>query len=378
MTPYELARLELGVKEWTAPGESNPRVEGYFRDVGHPVYKDDTAWCAAFLGAMLERADIRSTRKLTARSYMTWGQPTDNPKPGDIAVFWRNDPASWQGHVGFVVSVSDTNVVVLGGNQRNAVTEASYDRARLLGFRTIAPASAAPAVRKVRATAPDRLEAFLAKVKISEGGYVDHPADRGGATNHGITIGKLREWRGRPVTKQDVKDLTWAEAKEIYRKDYWTSVRADELPYGIDYMMLDMAINHGANGAARILQDALGVTPDGIFGPQTLEAVRQADVRALVGQISDARREYYEGIMRRRPSQEVFRDGWMNRADRVEREALEMIGQGPATPSRPVAAPVAGVAAGGALVAAVATFWNDIVCSLPTWLADLLNLTCGG
>jgi len=50
----------------------------------------------------------------------------------------------------------------------------------------------------------------------------------------------------------------------------------------------------------------------------------------------------------------------------------------PQAPSRPVATPVAGVAAGGALVAAVAAFWNDIVCGLPAWLADLFNLTCGG
>lgn len=49
-------------------------------------------------------------------------------------------------------------------------------------------------------------------VKPFEGGYVDHPADPGGATNLGITIHTLRAWRGAAVTKQDVKNLTVAEA----------------------------------------------------------------------------------------------------------------------------------------------------------------------
>src|SRR5690606_5273554 len=67
-------------------------------------------------------------------------------------------------------------------------------------------------------------------ILASEGGYVDHPDDPGGATNMGITIGRLSAWRGRKVTKQEVKNLTRGEALEIYKACYWDVVRGDDLP----------------------------------------------------------------------------------------------------------------------------------------------------
>jgi uncharacterized protein (TIGR02594 family) len=132
---YELARKELGTWEW-AKG-SNPRVNAYFDDVGHPALHDDTAWCAAFVGAMLARAGLPHTGKLTARSYLDWGRPVavEDAREGDLVIFWRGSPDGWQGHVGFFVRFEGTQIIVVGGNQRNQVSEARYPRGQLLGFR---------------------------------------------------------------------------------------------------------------------------------------------------------------------------------------------------------------------------------------------------
>src|SRR5262245_39000280 len=98
----ELAWGDLGVAETPGPTH-NARVVAYFAAVGHPeVTSDETAWCAAFLGACLERAGVHSTRSLAARSYLGWGEPISEFRSGAVAVLSRTpDPAL--GHVGFLV-----------------------------------------------------------------------------------------------------------------------------------------------------------------------------------------------------------------------------------------------------------------------------------
>jgi uncharacterized protein (TIGR02594 family) len=134
-TWLRLARAELGVTE-IAGAEHNPAILAYFRDAGFPEINDDeTSWCAGFTGAMLERSGYAGSKSLAARSYLNWGKPVTKPRPGDIAVFWRDDPRSWQGHVGFYVGETATHVQVLGGNQRNQVSIAAYPKVQLLGYR---------------------------------------------------------------------------------------------------------------------------------------------------------------------------------------------------------------------------------------------------
>lgn len=136
-TAYEYAQDDLGTFEWKGK-DHNPKVLQYFADVGHAWVKDDeTAWCAAFVGAMLKKAGIDGTGKLSARSYLTWGEDVEleDAKPGDIVVFWRGDPRGWQGHVAFYVRHDEDNIWVLGGNQNNQVSIAPYSQDRLLGIR---------------------------------------------------------------------------------------------------------------------------------------------------------------------------------------------------------------------------------------------------
>jgi len=116
----------------------NPQIVQWFADVGHSwVQDDETAWCAAFVGAMLIKAGLPSTKALNARSYMTWGKEVslEDAEPGDVVVLWREDPSSWKGHVAFFHSKNGGKVSLLGGNQNNAVNVLVYAASRVLSVR---------------------------------------------------------------------------------------------------------------------------------------------------------------------------------------------------------------------------------------------------
>ena len=110
------------------------------------------------------------------------------------------------------------------------------------------------------------------KLMGHEGGFVDHPADPGGATNWGVTqrVARANGYTG------DMRDFPQDAAKTIYRKAYWDSVRADELPGGLRYAVFDAAVNSGPTQAVKWLQRAVGAADDGRIGPQTLSMARAA------------------------------------------------------------------------------------------------------
>ncbi|RXF75063.1 TIGR02594 family protein [Hansschlegelia zhihuaiae] len=128
------ARKDLGLKEIVG-SRHEPRVVAFFAESGAAWVKDDeTAWCAAFVGAKLAEIGISGTGKLNARSYLDWGAALTKPAPGAIVVFKRGS-SSWEGHVAFYLGETATTIRVLGGNQANAVTEAAYAKSSLLGYR---------------------------------------------------------------------------------------------------------------------------------------------------------------------------------------------------------------------------------------------------
>jgi uncharacterized protein (TIGR02594 family) len=139
---YAEAQKHNGLKE--IPGaEHNPKIVQWFADVGHAwVQDDETAWCAAFVGAMLVASGLPSTKALNARSYMTWGDEValEDAKRGDVVVLWRESPTSWKGHVAFLDSIDGGAVFLLGGNQRNAVSIESYPVSKVLSVRRMASA----------------------------------------------------------------------------------------------------------------------------------------------------------------------------------------------------------------------------------------------
>jgi len=119
-----------------------------------------------------------------------------------------------------------------------------------------------------------------------EGGYVNHPDDRGLETNFGISK--------RAYPEVDIKNLTKTEAKEIYRRDYWNRVMGDDLPFPLALVTFDAAVNSGVSRASKWLQTAVEAYPDGVVGPLTVEgatAAYNASPYATVERCCDLRLE---------------------------------------------------------------------------------------
>ncbi|WP_109310403.1 glycoside hydrolase family 108 protein [Ruegeria sp. AU67] len=172
----------------------------------------------------------------------------------------------------------------------------------------------------------NNFEACLAHVLKWEGGYVDHPKDPGGATNHGITRKTLSAFLGRAVTKAEVKALTKNQAGQIYRLRYWNKVKGDELPQGLDVVALDGAVNSGPSRGAKWLQTALGVTVDGVIGRGTLGAAINVIDRVEVIQRACAARM---GFLHKLRTWSTFGRGWARRVADTEAEAVAMATQSP-------------------------------------------------
>ena len=165
-----------------------------------------------------------------------------------------------------------------------------------------------------------QFEACIKYVLASEGGFVNHPKDPGGATNMGITQSTLAAWRKRPVSVDEVKRLTRAEAVEIYRAQYWTTIRGDELPPGVDYAVFDISVNSGPGRAAKFLQQALRIEADGVVGSKTIAAAVAASDVGLARDVCARRLAW----MRTLKTWRTFGRGWGSRVTEVQRVAVAM------------------------------------------------------
>jgi lysozyme family protein len=157
-------------------------------------------------------------------------------------------------------------------------------------------------------------DAIIDEILVREGGYVDHPSDRGNCTNHGITLDTLIVWRGGSVTCQDVQTLTVEEARRIYKALYIERPRLDRVADDrLRALLIDYAVHSGAQRAIRALQVAVGVRPDGIIGPQTEAALEQADPAFVYRSVLRDRIGLIATILQREPSQRAFAAGWVRR-----------------------------------------------------------------
>lgn len=181
-------------------------------------------------------------------------------------------------------------------------------------------------------------QAALTAVLKHEGGYVNHPKDPGGATNKGVTQAVYDASRKKwGYSTRSVKFITPEEVGVIYRIQYWDAVAGDELPSGLDYAVFDYAVNSGPSRAIRHLQIALGVTPDGVLGPKTLEAAKLRSVKRTIEDLCDIRMRFLKGLK----TWSTFGRGWERRVTDVEAMALRMAKEGPASPAVVSATPVA-------------------------------------
>lgn len=142
-TIFKIAVAELGQKEIIGSG-NNPAIVSYAREAGFPwVNDDETPWCSIFANWVAKKAGLQGSNKTNARSWLLTGLNVDNtPEPGDIVIFWRDQPDSWNGHVGifFGFSIDLKRVYCLGGNQGNQVSVSAYPKETVLGFRRLSRA----------------------------------------------------------------------------------------------------------------------------------------------------------------------------------------------------------------------------------------------
>lgn len=158
-----------------------------------------------------------------------------------------------------------------------------------------------------------------------EGGYSNHSADRGGATNLGVTQEVYDDYRsGKGLCRIPVSGISAIEVNDIYRTRYWKPIMGDQLPPGVDLVVFDAAVNHGVRQASKFLQRALGVDDDGIVGKATIKAAHEDDAAGntpkVISNIIDQRRDFYAMLVAKNASQKVFLAGWNNRLDHLSHE----------------------------------------------------------
>jgi lysozyme family protein len=165
-------------------------------------------------------------------------------------------------------------------------------------------------------------ESAIKEVLKWEGGesITDDPRDPGGLTKYGISQ--------RAFPSLNIRDLTEQQALGIYREHYWNRVRGDDLPEGVDLCVLDCAVNQGVSKAVKLLQRAVGASPDGVLGPSTMNSLRALKPSQVVTRFMQERAAAYlstKGL-------DTYGRGWMNRLVDTTVKAARLAKDNPFTP----------------------------------------------
>lgn len=134
-----------------------------------------------------------------------------------------------------------------------------------------------------------------------EGGYVFDVRDPGGETKFGVSK--------RSYPHLDIKNITMADSKAIYKRDFWDRAQCDKLPPVVAFQVFDAAVNSGIGQSIRFLQRAVGVADDGSVGPMTMAAVQRRDSAEIVARFNAERLEF----MTKLTTWEAFGRGWARR-----------------------------------------------------------------
>lgn len=154
---------------------------------------------------------------------------------------------------------------------------------------------------------------YAPKLIRLEGGFVNHPEDKGGITNCGITLETFRSFFGQDKAVKDLQGMSYKQWCHIMKDGYWDKVKGDKIEnQSLAELMADWCVNSGLS-AVRKMQEIIGCKPDGIVGPITLSLINSSDAESLFERIWNARHQHYINIVKRNPSQKVFMNGWMNR-----------------------------------------------------------------
>ena len=146
-----------------------------------------------------------------------------------------------------------------------------------------------------------------------EGGYSNDRNDPGNWTGGKVGLGFLKGTKfglaANTYPKLDIKNITVVEAKEIYKRDWWDKLGADQLHPAIVYQLWDFAINAGKSRAVKELQRVAGVPDDGIIGPKTISAVKVMEVNDVLLRLAAERLKFYTSLS----TWDRYGKGWTNR-----------------------------------------------------------------
>jgi lysozyme family protein len=170
-----------------------------------------------------------------------------------------------------------------------------------------------------------RFLACMPFILKEEGGYSNDPHDSGGMTMHGIIQREYDRYRrAKALPLQWVKNISTDEQNEIYWTEYWLPHCAN-LPAGLDLSFFNIAVNGGPLEATRLLQQALGIGIDGVWGGQTDTAVASiapTDVVAAIKSFGSDEENWYRHLSKF----QYFGKDWIGRAERCESLSIAMSG----------------------------------------------------
>ncbi len=139
-----IAREELhdGVQEIVGPAD-NPRIIEYHAATSGKFEDDEVPWCSSFVNWCMDQSGVSRTNSARARSWLAWGKSITHPPVGAVTILQRGagpqpgaDVIKAPGHVGFYVGdASPKEILLLAGNQGDAVNVRVFPRAAVLGFR---------------------------------------------------------------------------------------------------------------------------------------------------------------------------------------------------------------------------------------------------
>jgi lysozyme family protein len=172
-------------------------------------------------------------------------------------------------------------------------------------------------------------EAAIGTVLKHEGGFVNNPADPGGATNYGVSLRYLKNLghelsdinHDGVVDERDIRQMSLTNACTIYKQEWW-----DRFKYGsfswqdIATKVFDTAVNVGSTHAHQFLQKAINqvghsaLTVDGVLGEKTFSAVNSFQPVLCIQNYRAIQLQFYKDLTVRNPNLIQFLHGWENRA----------------------------------------------------------------
>lgn len=170
----------------------------------------------------------------------------------------------------------------------------------------------------------ETIDQMVANILVHEGGYVNNPADPGGATNYGISLRFLISIRcdvngDGKIDINDIIGMTATYAGDIYKRQFYAAPHIDTLPPALQPMLFDEGVNFGPGAAIECMQRAINVPADGRIGDDTRSVLNATIARlgivAVNNKIVDQFVARYEGIVRNNPREAVFLKGWLSRAN---------------------------------------------------------------